>query len=205
MLTSGRLKRYLHVAQNRVVEVLMSSCSANDLMAGKIIGLSGLGITQMLFWVIIGVAVAVKFSIPMLPVPALLLILAYIVLGYLLYAAIFVAVGSPVSTEQEAQQFTSYLVMILIIPIVLAFSVAENPNSTLIKILSFIPLLSPSFMIMRIPNQMPALWEIVLTLVLVAVSVAVMMWVAGKIFRTTILSYGKRPSFGELIRLIRAS
>ena len=207
IMTSGQMlvRSMLEEKSNRVVEVLMSSCSANDLMAGKIIGLSGLGITQMLFWVIIGVAVAVKFSIPMLPVPALLLILAYIVLGYLLYAAIFVAVGSPVSTEQEAQQFTSYLVMILIIPIVLAFSVAENPNSTLIKILSFIPLLSPSFMIMRIPNQMPALWEIVLTLVLVAVSVAVMMWVAGKIFRTTILSYGKRPSFGELIRLIRAS
>ncbi len=207
IMTSGQMlvRSMLEEKSNRVVEVLMSSCSAGDLMAGKIIGLSGLGITQLLFWVVIGIVVTVKFSIPMLPVPAMVLILCYLILGYLLYAAIFVALGSPVSTEQEAQQITSYLVMILIIPIVLAFSVAENPNSTLIKVMSYIPLLSPSFMIMRIPNQMPPVSEIIATLVLGAGSVVVMMWIAGKIFRTTILSYGKRPSLGELVALIRSS
>jgi ABC-2 type transport system permease protein len=207
IMTSGQMlvRSMLEEKSNRVVEVLMSSCSANDLMAGKIIGLSGMGITQMLFWVLIGVAVSLKFSIPILPLPALLLILVYIILGYLLYAAIFVAAGSPVSTEQEAQQITSYLVMILIIPIVLAFSVAQNPNSTLIKVLSYVPLLSPSIMIMRIPNQFPPVLDILLTLFLLIGSVVGMMWIAGKIFRTTILSFGKRPSLRELIALIRAS
>ena len=207
IMTTGQMlvRSMLEEKSNRVVEILLSSCSANNLMTGKIMGLSGLGITQLSFWVVIGVVVSVKFSIPMPPLSALLLILVYMVLGYLLYAAIFVAAGSPVSTEQEAQQITSYLVMILVIPIILAFSVAQNPNSTLIKLLSYIPLLSPSFMIMRIPNQIPPLWEIVLTLVVVSLSVIGMMWIAGKIFRTTILSYGKRPSVAELINLIRAS
>ena len=87
-------------------------------MAGKIIGLSGLGLTQMAFWVLIGLAISAKFAITLIPLDGALLLFVYFLLGYLLYAAIFVAAGAPVSTEQEAQQITSYLVMILIIPMV---------------------------------------------------------------------------------------
>jgi ABC-2 type transport system permease protein len=73
----------------------------------------------------------------------------------------------------------------------------------LIKVLSFIPLLTPAFMIMRIPIQMPALWELLTTIALLIVSGVFMMWAAGKIFRTAILVYGKRPTIPELIRWIR--
>ncbi len=207
IMTSGQLlvRSMLEEKSNRVVEILLSSCSANDLMGGKIIGLSGLGITQLLFWVLIGFVITVKLSIALLSLPLMLLILLYIILGYLLYAAIFIAIGSPVSTEQEAQQITSYLVMILIVPIALAFSVAQSPNSTLVRVLSYIPLFSPSFMIMRIPNQLPSVPEIIITLLLIAASVIGMMWIAGKIFRTTILSYGKRPGLREMIALIRSA
>ncbi|MBI1805337.1 MAG: ABC transporter permease [Ignavibacteriae bacterium] len=207
ILTSGQIlvRSMLEEKSNRVVEILMSSCSARELMTGKILGLSGLGLTQMSFWVLMGLLLKLKLAIPMIPVGSLLLILLYIILGYVLYAAIFVAAGSPVSTEQEAQQITSYLVMILVIPIVFAFTVTQNPNTTLVKVLSFIPLLSPSMMIMRIPNQMPSVEEIVLTLILVALTAVAFMWVAGKVFRTTILMYGKRPSLKELLVLIRAA
>ena len=207
IMTSGQMlvRSMLEEKSNRVVEVLMSSCSSTELMSGKILGLSGLGITQMSFWVIIGVVLSLKFTIPLLPIASILLIFLYIILGFLLYAAIFVAVGAPVSTEQEAQQVTSYLVMILVIPIVLAFSVAQNPGAPLIKILSFIPFFSPSIMVMRIPNQMPSPTEIIISLLLIAFTAAVFMRIAGKIFHTTILMYGKRPSLKELIVLIRSA
>lgn len=204
--TSGQLlvRSMLEEKSNRVVEVLMSSCSAKDLMTGKIIGLSGLGLTQVAFWTVIGIAVSSKFAIPLIPLSSALLMLTYFILGYLLYAAIFVAAGSPVSTDQEAAQINSYLTMILIIPIVVAFMVVQDPNSTIVKVLSFIPLLTPSMMAMRIPIQVPSMPEIVVSIALVAVSAVAMIWIAGKIFRTAILSYGKRPSLGELFALIRA-
>ena len=206
IMTSGQLlvRSMLEEKSNRVVEILMSSSSANDLMGGKIIGLSGLGLTQIAFWAIIGIAVSLKFSVTMIPGLSALLLFVYFILGYVLYAAIFVAAGAPVSTEQEAQQISSYLVLILIIPIVFAIMVVQNPNSTLVQVLTYIPLLTPSMMAMRIPIQMPSILEIVVTIVLLALSSVGAIWIAGKIFRTTILSYGKRPGIKELWNLLRA-
>ena len=85
----------------------------------------------------------------------------------------------------------------------MAMPVMQNPNSTLFKILSFIPLLTPTFMVLRISVQMPELWEILGTIVLLVVSVLFTMWAAGKIFRVAILVYGKRPTIPELIRWVR--
>lgn len=207
VITSGQLlvRSMLEEKSNRVVEILMSSASANNLMAGKIIGLSALGLTQMGFWLLIGVAISLKFAITLVSLQSAAILFVYFVLGYLLYAAIFVAAGSPVSTEQEAQQITSYLTMLLLIPLVFAILVVQNPNSMLVKILTFIPLLTPSMMAMRVPLQTPSAVEIVLTLIILGLSGVAAIWVAGKIFRTTILLVGKRPSLAELWRLVRAS
>ena len=205
ILTSAQLliRSVVEEKSNRVIEVLLSSCSARDLMVGKILGLSGLGLLQILVWGLIGMGFAIKSGANIFAIDQLLLSAVYVVLGYLLYSAIFVAVGSPVTTEQEAQQITQYVTLILVFPIVLAIPATQNPDSMLIKVLSFIPLLTPAFMIMRIPIQMPALWELLTTIVLLIVSGVFMMWAAGKIFRTAILVYGKRPTIPELIRWIR--
>ena len=205
VMTSGQLlvRSILEEKSNRVVEILLSSCSSRDLMTGKILGLSGLGLTQMAVWVIIGLAVSAKFAITLIPLGSALLLACYFGLGYLLYASIFVAAGAPVSTEQEAQQINSYLVLILVIPIAVAFMAVQNPHSTLIRVLSFIPVLTPSMMALRIPIQMPPPLELVATMILLALSAVGAMWLAGKIFRTTMLVYGKRPSLGELLKLVR--
>lgn len=205
--TSGQLlvRSMLEEKSNRVVEILVSSCSAGDLMTGKLIGLSGLALTQVSFWALIGIGVSARFSIPLIAGPSALLMLVYFIFGYLLYAAIFIAAGSPVSTEQEAAQINSYLAMILIVPIVVAFMVVQDPNSTVVRVLSFIPLLTPSMMAMRIPIQLPSPAELGASILLLAASAAVMMWIAARIFRTAILSYGKRPGLGELVRLVTSS
>jgi ABC-2 type transport system permease protein len=135
----------------------------------------------------------------------MLLTLLYFLLGYFLYAGIFVAAGAPVTTEQEAQQITSYVSLMLVFPIVLAVPAMQNPDATYIRVLSFIPLLTPAFMVLRMPIQMPPMWEILATLGLLAASVVGIMWVAGKIFRIAILVYGKKPSFRQLWAWARES
>lgn len=205
VITMGQLliRSVVEEKSNRVIEVLLSSCSARDLMVGKILGLSGLGIVQLLIWGIIGVAVSMKTGSQIFTPEHILLSLVYFILGYLLYSAIFVAAGSPVTTEQEAQQITLYVSLALVFPIMLAMPVMQNPDSMLYKVLSFIPLLTPTFMVLRIPIQMPELWEILGTIALLIISVLFMMWAAGKIFRVAILVYGKRPTIPELIRWVR--
>ena len=204
--TSGQLlvRSMLDEKSNRIVEILMSSSSSTHLMAGKIIGLSGLGLTQIGFWAIIGIAISLQFGVTIISAGSALILLIYFILGYILYAAIFVSFGAPVSTEQEAQQISSYLMLILIIPIVFAMMVVQNPNSLLVKILTYIPLLTPSMMAMRIPIEMPPIYEIIITIILLLLSSIGAMWIAGKIFRTTILSYGKKPSLKELWILLQA-
>jgi ABC-2 type transport system permease protein len=114
-----------------------------------------------------------------------------------------VAMGAPVSTEQDAQQITTYLTLVLFVPIFLAFSIAQTPNSMLIRLLSYIPFFTPSLMIMRISVQLPSSAELIATVVILTVSSVAMMRIAGKIFRTTILFTGKRPNMRELLQFIR--
>jgi len=205
VMTMGQLliRSVVEEKSNRVIEVLLSSCSARDLMVGKILGLSGLGIVQLLIWGVIGVVISMKTGSQSFSPEHILLSLVYFILGYLLYSAIFVAAGSPVTTEQEAQQITTYVSLTLVFPIFMAMPVMQNPDSMLYKILSFVPILTPTFMVLRIPIQMPATWEILGTIALLIVSVLLMMWAAGKIFRVAILVYGKRPTIPELIRWVR--
>ena len=205
VLTSGQLmiRSVVEEKSNRLMEVLLSSCSARDLMVGKILGLSGLGFFQLLVWGAIAAGISLQLNAHLISLDNLWLQAIYFILGYLLYAAIFVAAGAPVTTEQEAQQITSYVSLTLVFPIVLAVPAMQNPDSLLIKILTFIPVMTPAFMLLRIPIQMPPTWEIFASIAILAVSVLVAMWAAGKIFRTAILAYGKRLTIAELVRLLR--
>jgi ABC-2 type transport system permease protein len=205
VMTSGQLlvRSMVEEKSHRIVEVLMSSCSAKDLMVGKILGLSGLGFTQIGFWALIGITLALKFSITLISLSHALLLLIFFVLGYLFYAAIFVAVGSPLSTEQEAQQATSYLVLIFIIPLIIAIPVMQDPNSLMVTVLTFIPFLTPTMMALRIPIQMPSGVEIIVSILVLGLSTVFAMWAAAKIFRTAILAYGKRPSIKEILSLLK--
>ncbi len=203
--TSGQLlvRSMLEEKGNRIVEVLVSSCSPTELMAGKVLGLSGLGFTQIGFWALIGLAATLQFGVTLVPVSHALLLVIYFVLGYLFYAAIFIALGSPVTTEQEAQQINSYLVLVLILPLVIAFPAMQNPNAGWIRILTYFPLLTPTMMALRIPIQTPSVWEILSTIILMSVCIVGGMRVAGKIFRVAILSTGKRPGFAEMLRWVK--
>jgi ABC-2 type transport system permease protein len=204
VMTSGQMliRSLIEEKSNRIVEVLMSSCSSQELLVGKILGLSLLGLTTISFWLLILVGVNFSMPTPFVSFDHIALLLVYFVLGYLLYVAIFITAGAPVSTEQEAQQMTAYVTILVMFPIALAIPAMQNPDSMMVKVLSQIPLLTPTMMALRLSIQAPALWEIALSLVTLSASIVGMMWVAAKVFRIGILLTGKRPNLKEMYRWI---
>ena len=204
VLTSGQMliRSVVEEKSNRIVEILLSSCSPRELMSGKVLGLSLLGLATVSFWVAILVAVNFATNAHVVEFDHVLLMLIYFVLGYLLYAAIFVAVGAPLTTEQEAQQATSLVSIALVVPLAFAFPVMQDPTSLLSRILTQIPFFTPTFMALRLSIQLPAWWEIALSLTTLTLSIIGMMWVASRIFRIGILLTGKRPSLKELLRWV---
>lgn len=202
VITSGQLlvRSVIEEKSNRIVEVLLSSSTADEIMTGKILGLSLLGLTQLAVWAAIGVAFAGQIA-AYITIPASIWWEGvFFLLGFIFYSSIFVMAGAPVTTEQEAQQATTYVTMLLFLPIVLATMVIQNPSATYIKVLSLIPLLTPTMMALRIPVQTPDLWELLTGAGILVVSTYFCMIAAGRIFRIGILVYGKRPSLNELMR-----
>jgi ABC-2 type transport system permease protein len=205
IVTSGQLlvRSVIEEKSNRIVEVLVSSCTPRELMAGKVLGLSGLGFTQLAIWGAIGLFISLKTgNIYITPGDAAFLII-YFVLGYLFYAAVFIAAGSPFNTEQEAQQINSYLIILLILPMVLALPAMKDPDALWLRIMTFIPFFTPTMMALRVPIQFPAAWEIGLSIVIMIMSIYGAMVAAGKIFRIGILSTGKSPSLRELLQWVK--
>ncbi len=196
---------------NRVIEMLLCYASSRQIMAGKIFGLGLLGLLQVLIWLGI-TAIFVFFNlfdigqISYLNLQNAFYFLHYFSLGYLLYAAIFVTIGAIFSSEQEAQQVNLILRTVAILPVLLVFLFLKQPNSEIIKILTYIPLLTPYFMIMKISQVgVPLTSEIYFTSILLFVSIIGMVFVAAKIFRMGILMYGKKFTLKELVRILRSS
>ena len=137
VLSTGQMliRSVIEEKANRIVEVLVSSCSSQELMSGKIIGLSLLGLTTVAFWGLIMAAVNFATPVTFVTIDNLILLFAYFILGYFMYVGIFIIAGSTVSTEQEAQQMTGYITIFLVLPIAFAVPLMFNPDSMLVKIL----------------------------------------------------------------------
>jgi ABC-2 type transport system permease protein len=131
------------------------------------------------------------------------LFLAFFVLGYFLYSALYAAVGAMCSSEQEAQQAQLPVVMLLVVPIVVLSTTLENPDTGLMSGLSLVPFFSPILMFARAASGAAPAWHIGLSLVLMAATIGIVAWVAGRIYRVGILMQGKRPSVPELWRWVR--
>ncbi|MFD2163923.1 ABC transporter permease [Paradesertivirga mongoliensis] len=195
---------------SRIVEVIISSVKPFQLMLGKIIGIGMVGLTQFLLWVTLSY-LATKITdvqaLPMLsalqtiPVGYILVtFLAYFLGGYLLYSALFAAVGSAVDNETETQQFMFPITLPLLFTYIMAFSfIVNNPNSTLSFWLSMIPFTSPIAMMVRIPFGVPD-WQLYLSITFLIAGFIFTTWVAARIYRVGILMYGKKSSYRELLK-----
>ena len=124
---------------------------------------------------------------------------AFLIGGYMFYCGIFAAIGSAVDNAQDASQLTTMAMLPIIIAFIVDFSVMNNPNSTLALVMSLIPFTSPIVMASRIPFGIPV-WQPVVSLLILAVSIVFMMWFAAKVYRVGIFMYGKKPTVRDLIR-----
>jgi ABC-2 type transport system permease protein len=190
---------------NRVIEVLLSSVSPFQLMAGKIVGTCAVGLTLMAIWSTAGFAGLALRGIHLVDAGQLLLCLAYYLLGFLLIASLMVAAGSACNTLKEAQNLLSPLMFLLTLPMFFWIVVGRDPHGTLARVLSLVPPFTPFLMMMRVASTPPPpASEIAISLLLLALTAWLAMRLAARVFRVGVLMYGKPPSLRELFRWMRA-
>lgn len=183
---------------SRVLEVLLASASSTEILAGKVLGVALLTATVLLVWSTLGgVALNVVQPEILRDIGAVLMedgllfyFLAYLVGGYLMYAVVFAAIGAFCETPRDAQTLMGPLMMVLIVPIFVMQLAIRNPDVSLIKVLSWVPFFTPFLMTARAPSGPPVI-EIVGTMAIMAVTAAIMVWLAGKAFRAGALSTAK--------------
>ena len=202
VIYSGQLlvRSLIEEKSNRLIEILISSCTSEQLLAGKILGLSALGLTQIIIWCLIGIILVGGAVIPPAAFDNIFPMLLYFLTGFIFYTTIFVGIGSIVTTEQEAQQMTTYISLILILPVVVAMPAIQNPESMMVTVMSYIPLTIPSIMLLRFKIAPVPLVDIIISLDIMIISTIITLKIAAIIFRIGILSYGKKPTIKELIQ-----
>ena len=209
------LNNTIEEKSNRIIEVLLSSVTPGELMMGKLLGIAGVGITMIGVWMGSLVAILKLNSGPESELAGLLwdvlqnsgmipVFIMYFILGYLLYSALFLSIGSVCNTLKEAQNLMGPVMLIMMVPMVTMMFIPKDPNGTLARVLSWIPLYTPFTMMNRAAAHPPMIDQVG-TLILLLVSVVVAMWLAGRIFRIGILRTGQPPKFRELLSWLKTS
>lgn len=214
----------LEEKSNRIVEVLISSVTPFQMMLGKVIGVAGAGLLQLGIWAGAGVAatqaMAHRASVDATAIdgtqqsfaggvsisPGLVaVILIFFLLGFLLYSAMYAAVGAMCSTQQETQQASQPVTILLALGFIMLFALINDPGSAMARTLSFIPFFAPLVIPVRYAISPLPMGEVLGAIVSTLIGVIAIVWLAGRIYRIGILSYGKKPSLKEVARWIRTS
>jgi ABC-2 type transport system permease protein len=210
------LRGVMEEKTTRVAEVVVSSVPATRLLAGKVLGVGAVGLTQILIWLCTSVVmfrlrgtVLARMGVPTLPFelprisPGMVaLLLLFFVLGYVFYAALFAAVGAVVDNEQEAQQAQLPVAMLLIVSVAFIQPAIQRPDGPLAATLSWTAFSAPIIMPLRMATTDVAPWDIAVALVAVLAACYIAVFVAARIYRTALLMYGKRPTLGEVWRWV---
>ncbi|MDE6391328.1 MAG: ABC transporter permease [Duncaniella sp.] len=214
---------------NRVLEVVVTSVKPTNIMLGKITGVALVALTQIFIWGVLVLAMSAYVLPAIMPQSAAIegmasqestmmaamqsltdvgqiaslvgLMTLYLMLGFLVYAAIFAAVGSSVDNVQDATQLTSFALYPIIFGLIFAMVAAANPSGSLAFWSSLFPLTSPMVMVARVPFGI-AWWEILVSVLLLVATFFGLAWMAGKIYRVGIFMYGKKPSVKEVMKWI---
>ena len=211
---------------SRIVEVIISSVKPFQLMMGKILGVALVGLTQFALWILLTIAIASVAELMFMDASSMttelnstqqsillselsnltgginlmqifVSFIFYFLAGYLMYSSLFAAVGSAVDAEADTQQFVLPITIPLILAFILIQPIMENPDGPLAFWMSIIPFTSPVIMMVRLPFGV-ATWELALSMSVLILSFVLTTYLAGKIYRTGILMYGKKTSYKEL-------
>ena len=211
------LRGVIEEKQTRVAEVVLSSVRATTLLAGKVLGVGAVGLTQMVIWIAASALMAryrvallaqmgvnaVPVQFPPISTGQLVVLVLFFLLGYTFYAALFAAIGAMVNTEQEAQQAQMPVVLLLVVSIMFLQPVLNNPEGSLATNLAWIPFSSPIVMPLRLTAVNVPGWEIGLSLFALMAGCYIAIYIAARIYRTGLLMYGKRPTLREVSRWVR--
>ncbi|HET6632564.1 MAG TPA: ABC transporter permease [Rhodanobacteraceae bacterium] len=206
---------------SRIMEVLASSLTPFQMLLGKVLGVGSAGLAQMLIWggsifvltsqreaiaKALGISAAAMQNLPIPTMSGGLLVvfLVYFALGFLLYGALYAAVGAICNTIQETQQYATFVTILIAVGFISVFSLIKDPSGSLGVTMSFIPFFSPFTMPVRWSLASVPTLQLAASLLLIVVALLACVWLAARIYRTGILMYGKKPSFGELWRWVRA-
>jgi ABC-2 type transport system permease protein len=207
------LSNTIEEKSNRIIEVLLASVTPGELMMGKLLGIGATGITTIVAWIgsffiflqlyqTVETAAIIQILDVLLSSDLIPYFLFYYLCCYALYAGIFLAIGSLCNTLKEAQSLMMPLMMILVVPILTMSFVAQDPNGTLARVMSWIPLFTPFTMMNRAAAQPPMI-DMVGTTIVLLISTAAVLWLSGRVFRQGILRTGQPPRIVELWRMLR--
>jgi len=212
--------------RDRIVELVVSSIRARDLLLGKVVGIGAAGVVQMLVWAataavlltyggtilsLVGAdpslitAIQTARALPKVPLSAGIIFILCFAGGFFLFATLYAVVGAAITNPQEAQGLITPIIVPFIFGLFIAMSAGENPSSGLAVAGTFIPLTSPVILPVRALSGEIAWWEEVASLAVLFATAFFMIWVAAKIYRIAIFATGKKPSWAELIRWARAA
>jgi ABC-2 type transport system permease protein len=199
---------------SRIFEVLLATIRPEAMMAGKIIGVGSVGLTQVGIWlaaalVLAASAIGIHLGGDNLHIAftasQVIFFLIYFILGYAFYSSIAAALGAMTNSEQELQQLNMFLMLPLLFCFVMLGTLLTTPDSTAARILALIPPFTPLLMYLRVCLGHPKPWEVILSIVLTSASIYGVIWITSRIYRVGVLMYGKRPNIPEILRWLKYS
>jgi ABC-2 type transport system permease protein len=206
--------------QTRVAEVVVASVPSDILLAGKILGVGSVALTQELIWIaasfaiftergpllaLFGVYGANAYVLPGITVGAGIVLLLFFVFGFLFYASLFAAVGAMVGSPEDAQQAAMPVMLLLVSTVALIVPVLLAPAGGLARTMSWIPFSSPILMPLRMTVVQVAWTDVAVALIVLVIACVSAIWLASRIYRVGVLLYGKRPTLREVGHWIRQS
>jgi len=209
IMTSGTmlLQSALQEKRDRMSEVVLSSIDAQQLMGGKIIGHFLLGALQAVVWLAVGLPLAgFFFNVPIgqwIAVESIPLFVLFLLLGYSLFAALFVAAGATMEDIQNSSNLQGIVYLLPFLPFLMFGPVLMNPGGPIARIATLFPLTSPVIAIVRMGLADVPAWEIAAAAALLLLTTAVITYLAARIFRVGMLMYGKSATPAEIWRWLR--
>ena len=199
---------------SRVFEVMLATVKPSDMLAGKLVGVGAVGLTQVGIWLIAGAAIIVSpiaaavmtgdFAVHFTWVECVLFPV-YFLLGFLLFSSLFAGLAATCETEQELQMYMPLAAA----PTWLSFSmillIMNDSNSVWSVAASFFPPTAPVVMFLRMASQVPPAWQFAVSIGLMVISIWATLWLSSRLYRVGILMYGKRATLPELLRWLRYS
>jgi ABC-2 type transport system permease protein len=199
---------------SRIFEVMLAIAKPGDMLAGKLIGVGAVGLTQIAIWLVAGAAIMVTpFAEAMLTGQYAvhfswaegILFPVYFLLGYLLYSSLFAGLAATCETEQELQMYMPLAAAPTWLSFALIILIINDSNSVWSIAASLFPPTAPIIMFLRMASEMPPVWQFAVSIGLMVVSIWATLWFSSRLYRVGILMYGKRATLPELVRWLRYS